>query len=55
MHAVEPLCRVLPQADTPPIRFTRGFGLAIYEATVRYLEEHRDEVLGDLALEGAAE
>jgi DNA-binding PadR family transcriptional regulator len=40
------LCRCLPHADEAPRAFARGFGLALYETVVRYLEENREAMIG---------
>lgn len=37
---------------TPGADFVCGFGLALYEAGARYLEEHRHELLAAIAIEG---
>ncbi len=38
---------------TPGERFVHGFGVAIYEAAVRYLENHRDAFVDQLTNAGA--
>jgi len=36
----------------PGADFVRGFGLALYEAGARYLEDHKHELLAAIAIEG---
>ncbi|MEZ5670052.1 MAG: PadR family transcriptional regulator [Alphaproteobacteria bacterium] len=36
----------------PGADFVRGFGLALYEAAARYLDEHRHELLAAIAIDG---